>query len=339
MADVAAEVDELAREQGFWGVARVDQAGVTELDVAYGLADMRHGIANTTATRFATASASKTLTALAVLQLVGRGDLAMSTPAREVLGSDLPLIADDVTIEHLLSHTSGIGDYLDEEGDTDLNDYLMPVGVQHLARSEDFLQVLDGFPTKFPAGSAFAYCNGGFAVLAIVAERVAGQPFHELVEQHVCAPAGMTKTAFLRSDALPGDAALGYIDVDGERRTNVFHLPVRGTGDGGIYTTTADIAAFWRALYAGAIVPLDVVAEMTRPRGVDAEEPFCRYGLGVWLHPTSDVVFMEGCDTGVSFRSVHDPTRDLTHTVISNTTDGAWDVTRVLARHHGTLFS
>ena len=131
-----------------------------------------------------------------------------------MLGADLPLIADDVTIEHLLSHTSGIGDYLDEEGDTDLNDYLMPVGVQHLATSEDFVQVLDGFPTKFPAGSVFAYCNGGFAVLAIIAERVAGQPFHELVEQHVCAPAGMTKTAFLRSDELPGDAALGYIDVE-----------------------------------------------------------------------------------------------------------------------------
>ena len=79
----------------------------------------------------------------------------------------------------------------------------------------------------------------------------------------------MTKTAFLRSDELPGDAALGYLDVDGVRRTNVFHLPVRGTGDGGIYTTTADMASFWPALYAGAIVPLDVVAEMTRPRAVE----------------------------------------------------------------------
>ena len=87
---------------------------------------------------------------------------------------------------------------------------------------------------------------------------MAGQPFHELVEQHVCAPASMTKTAFLRSDALPGDAAPGYIDVDGERRTNVFHLPLRGTGDGGIYTTTADIAAFWPALSRSA-------ASMTRP--------------------------------------------------------------------------
>ena len=54
-------------------------------------------------------------------------------------------------------------------------------------------------------------------------------------------------TAFLRSDELPGDAALGYLDVDGPR-TNVFHLPVRGSGDGGIYSTAADLSAFWRAL-------------------------------------------------------------------------------------------
>ena len=50
MAEMAAELDQLAREQDFWGVARVDRGGVTELDVAYGLADMRHGIATTTTT-------------------------------------------------------------------------------------------------------------------------------------------------------------------------------------------------------------------------------------------------------------------------------------------------
>ena len=78
---------------------------------------------------------------------------------------------------------------------------------------------------------------------------------------------------------------------------------------------------------------------MVRPRSVDVDEPHCRYGLGFWLHPTSPAVFLEGSDAGVSFRSVHDPTRDLTHTVISNTSDGAWAVTRLLAQHLGTSFS
>ena len=74
----------------------------------------------------------------------------------------------------------------------------------------------------------------------------------------------MVDTEFLRSDELPRRAALGYLAGDGSR-TNVFHLPVRGNGDGGIYSTAADISSFWRAFFAGEIVSEHWVAEMTRP--------------------------------------------------------------------------
>ena len=137
----------------------------------------------------------------------------------------------------------------------------------------------------------------------------------------------MHDTAFLRSDELPGRAALGYVD-DGPR-TNVFHLPVRGSGDGGVYTTAADVSSFWSALFAGGIVPAARVAEMVRPRSVVPEQSR-RYGLGFWLHESSDAVMLVGGDTGVSFRSVHDPGEQVTHTVISNTLRGAWPLTRLL---------
>ena len=75
------------------------------------------------------------------------------------------------------------------------------------------------------AGERFAYNNGGYVVLALLAERASGVDFHELVRTLVCEPAGMVDTAFLRSDELPGRAALGYLGKDG-LRTNVFHLPV-----------------------------------------------------------------------------------------------------------------
>ena len=80
-------------------------------------------------------------------------------------------------------------------------------------------------------------------------------PFHELVDERVCRPAGMVDTSFLRSDELPGRAALGYLDDEG-LRTNVLHLPVRGNGDGGVYTTAADVHALWDAVFAGRIVSL-----------------------------------------------------------------------------------
>ncbi|GAA1499541.1 serine hydrolase domain-containing protein [Dactylosporangium maewongense] len=315
---------------GFSGAVRVDRAGVTEFAAAYGLADRAADVPNTVGTRFGIASATKGLTALAVMSLVEDKTLALDTPARELLGADLPLIGADVTVEHLLAHRSGIGDYFDEDTAGDITDFVLPVPVHELADTEDYLKVLGGHPAKFPAGERFAYCNSGYVVLALIASRAAGLPFHDLVTRRVCEPAGMTGTGFPRSDELPAGAARGYLHASGSDRTNVFHLPVRGSGDGGAYSTVADFGAFWTALFAGRIVPGARVLEMLRPRS-DATEGPRRYGLGFWLHGTGKAVTLEGYDAGVSFRSVHDPDTALTWTVVSNTSDGAWPVARRLA--------
>jgi CubicO group peptidase (beta-lactamase class C family) len=328
------ELDSAAAETGFSGVVRVDRGAEVVLERAYGLAHRGLGTPNEPRTRFALASGTKGLTALTVVQLVEEGAFELSTPVRSLLGDDLPLIGDGVTIEHLLAHRSGIGDYVDEDVGVDLADYLLPLPVHELATTEDYLRVLDGHRPKFAPGERFAYCNSGYVVLALVAERTTGVPFHELVLQRVCRPAGMGSTAFLRSDEHSEPAAVGYLEVDGAWRSNVFHLPVRGSGDGGIYSTVADLRALWTALFAGRIVSPDRVAEMTRPRS-DVPSEDMRYGLGLWLHATSDVVLLEGMDAGVSFRSTHDPGRDLTHTVISNTTTGAWPLVRLLAERLG----
>jgi CubicO group peptidase (beta-lactamase class C family) len=325
MSELESELDALAAETAFSGVVRIDRGDRIELARAYGPAHRGYQIPNTVDTQFALASGAKGFTALAVVSLIEDGVLELSTTARSILGEDLPLIDDDVTIEHLLSHRSGIGDYLDEETELDLTDYLMPVPVHELATTEQYLAVLDGYPTKFVAGERFSYCNGGYVVLALIAERASGTSYHDLVRERVCVPAGMADTGFLRSDELPGRAALGYLEIDGVWRTNVFHLPVRGTGDGGIYSTVADISALWRAFFAGQIVSMDWVREMVKARS-DAPSESRRYGLGFWLHGTTDTVMLVGGDAGVSFETVHDPRSDTTRTVISNTSDGAWPI-------------
>jgi CubicO group peptidase (beta-lactamase class C family) len=262
------------------------------------------------------------------VSLIEDGSLDLATTARSVLGDDLPLIDGDVTIEHLLSHRSGIGDYLDEEAVDDKSDYVMSVPAQELATTEQYLAVLGGHGTAFPPGERFAYNNGGYVVLTLIAERTSGEPFHELIRRRVCEPALMGDTEFLRSDELPGRAALGYLAVEGWR-TNVFHLPVRGSGDGGIYSTAADVSSLWNALFAGRIVSKDWVAEMVRPRS-DVPRESRRYGLGFWLHTSSEVAELHGYDAGVSFRSTHDPASTTTYTVISNTTEGTWPIESLL---------
>ena len=299
-----------------------------EFEQAYGLADRAHDIANTPGTQFATASATKGLTALAVVRLIEDGALALTTTARSVLGSDLPLIDEAVTVEHLLAHRSGIGDYLDESAGNEVTEYLMPVPVHELAETEQFLAVLGGHETVSPPGERFAYNNGGYMVLALIAERVSGVGFHELVARTVCEPAGMRDTAFLRSDELPGSAALGYIAADG-LRTNILHLPVRGNGDGGIYSTAADISRLWRAFFAGQ----DRLGGLGRRDGAAAQRGCERVeAIRPWFLAArvSDVVMLEGYDAGVSFWSSHDPASGTTRTVISNWTDGAWPIAELL---------
>jgi CubicO group peptidase (beta-lactamase class C family) len=322
-------IDPVAGQNDFSGVVSVDRGGEAEFIKAYGLAHRAHQVPNTAGTRFAIASGTKGLTALTVVSLIEDGTLSISTTARSVLGTDLPLVADDVTIEHLLAHRSGIGDYLDEEAGHEITGYVLTVPPHELASTEQYLAVLDGHPAKFPAGERFSYCNGGYVILALIAERVTGTAFGQLVQERVCEPAGMTETGFLRSDELPARAALGYLTAASQPRTNVFHLPVLGSGDGGIYSTAADITALWHSLFDGKIVPAARVADMVRARS-DVPSESMRYGLGFWLGQDNESVILEGYDAGVSFRTVHNPRSHMTHTVISNSSDGAWTITRRL---------
>ena len=332
MSELRRGVDEKAAQTGFAGVVRLERSGAVAIDAAYGLADRRHGIAMTTDNQLGMASGSKTFTALVVLRLVEEGLLSLSTTARQVLGTDLPLIADDVTIEHLLSHRSGIGDYLDED-EFDSEEYELPVSAHRLVTTEDYLPILDGYPTKFRAGARFSYCNGAFVVLALIVERASGRSYHDLVRELVCSPAGMADTGFLRSDALPGRAALGYLEVEGQWRTNVFNLPVIATGDGGAYTTTTDMARFWTALMSGQIVRAETLADMRRARSEPGTGESRCYGLGLWLEADSSRITMSGADAGVSFWSSHHPERGATATVISTTIGGAWPVVEIAAPH------
>ncbi|HYQ74971.1 serine hydrolase domain-containing protein [Cellulomonas sp.] len=315
-----------AEASGLSGVVHVSRAEEVLFARAYGWADRARRVPATTDHRFGVASVAKGFTALTIASLVEEGRLGWDDPVRPVLGADLPLVDDRVTVDHLLRHTSGIGDYLDESGDGEITDYVLTLAPHVLDDTEAYLPMLAPHPQVSEPGAQFAYNNAGYVLLAVVAQRVAGAPFADLVADRVLAPAGMTRTGFPRSDEPAADLAVGYLDDDGPR-TNVLHLPVRGSGDGGLATTAADLAAFWRALTAGRIVPAATVARLTEPLRV-VEDEGMRYGRGFWLGLDSGDLVLEGYDAGVSARTRHDPATGVTVTVIANTSDGAWPVLR-----------
>ena len=185
-------------------------------------------------------------------------------------------------------------------------------------------QVLDGVPITGRVKDFLVECFREHRFPALLVERVSGGSFHSFVEREVCARADLGATGFLRNDELPGDAALGYLYDEG-LRTNVLHLPVRGNGDGGIYSTADDLHRFWGALTSRVIVGEEMFQVLTTPRHAVPEEGM-RYAAGLWLHEAAPLLVIEGADAGVSFRSTHDPATGATVSVLGNSSDGAWPV-------------
>ncbi|MGI9611501.1 MAG: serine hydrolase domain-containing protein, partial [Acidimicrobiales bacterium] len=248
----------------------------------------------------------------------------------DLVGDALPAVDPAVTIEQLLGHTSGVGDYLDEEELGDIDDHVLDVPVHRLERPVDYLPLLGRHPQVDPPGTRFVYNNSGYVMLALAVERATGNPYHDEVTRRVFEPAAMGRSGFFRSDRLPGDTAIGYL-ADG--RTNVFHLPVVGTGDGGAFTTAPDMLRFWEALWAGRIIDPAVVERMTTPRS-DAGNG-TSYGLGFWVGVDGETPTLEGIDAGVSFRSGSNPSSGITYCVMANDSSGVWPLARLIDSNLG----
>ena len=323
-------LDEAVDAQAFTGVVTVDVGDRRVLERCEGFVHRALGVPMSAGARFGIASGSKAFTALAVMRLVEQGVLRLEGPVRELLGEDLPLVDDRVTVEHLLAHTSGIGDYLDEAGGWSPSEFVMTLPVHTLTTAAAFLPMLDGRPQRVDPGAGFTYCNSDYAVLAVVLERATGQTYHDVVRRLVLEPAGLERTGFLPLNELPGDVALGYVSSTGDL-VNTLHLPVLAAGDGGAFTTADDLHRFWLALLDGRIVSPTTLAQMTAPRH-DVPDEDLRSALGFWLHRSHPALVIEGYDAGVSFRSTHLVGSRTTVSVLGNSSQGAWPVVATLAR-------
>ncbi len=326
--DQLEQLEQLALAQEFSGTARVQCEGEVIIEFALGHSDRANGRMNNLETRFGVASGTKALTALTIMSLVESGDLALDTTLRSVVGGDLPNVDEAVTIDHLLTHRSGVGDYLDEtaDGGADDNDEhaLGTLSAHVLETARDYLPLLNAHEQQSVPGEQFAYNNSGFVMLSLVIETLTGS-YHRAVLDRVLSRAAMPDAAFLRSDDLPANTALGYMD---NGRSNVFHLPVIGMGDGGIFFTLEDTTVFWDALFTGSIVSSESVAAMTAE--ISVHNAARSYGRGFWLGPGADHVWIEGMDPGVSFQSGVFREADVRYSVLSNTSPGVWPLVKAI---------
>lgn len=317
---------DLIDEKKFSGVVMIRRNDEVVFESATGYADRANKRENKLDTKFGIASGTKTFTSTAISMLIDQGKLELDSKALPFIDYDYPTYDQSVTVHQLMCHRSGLPDYYDEEEIEDFDNFTVSKPWCEMFEPKDYFEVFPQKEMKAKPDETFSYNNSGYVMLAAIIAKVSGEKYTEFVDEHVFAKAGMKDSGFYAMNRLPENTANGYIDFEGGYRTNIYNLPIVGGGDGGAFTTAPDVLNFWDALMNGELISKELVEGNTNVIPVrEGKKAYDKYGRGFWFEP--GLIIMEGCDAGVSFQSGFHREKNLQYVVLSNTTDGAWDIT------------
>lgn len=310
----AAQVDALFRDYD-----RPDVPGASVLVVrrgkvlhkrAYGMANLEEGVRATTATNYRLASVTKQFTAMAVLILAARKKLSYDSRLTDFF-PDFPTYGSRVTVRQLLTHTSGLADYED----------LIPAGATAPIRDRQVLELLKTQrETVFPPGSKYSYSNSGYALLALIVERVSGESFAEFLRKNIFAPLGMAGTvAYEQGVSTVARRAYGYTPDGAGFRRNDQSLTSSVLGDGGIYSSVEDLSRWDQALYTNKLARPETLREVFAPQ-VATDHAGTSYGFGWFVenYRGAPVVWHYGSTVGFRTAIERFPRQRLTVVVLTN---------------------
>jgi CubicO group peptidase (beta-lactamase class C family) len=273
---------------------------------SWGMADLENHIAAEPRTNFRLASVTKQFTAAAILLLKQDGKLSLDDPIRKWLPS-LPAVLDPVTIQHLLTHTSGIIDYED----------VMPKGTTKQVHDADVLHLLESQDsTYFTPGSKYQYSNSGYSLLSLIVEKASGKRFAAFLHDRIFAPLGMDNTvAYEEGISTVSNRAFGYTRRDSAwvRRDQSTTSAV--LGDGGIYSSIDDLAKWDAALYDSRLLS-DESRRLAFTPHTDTDKPDIKYGFGWRI--TGETLWHSGETSGFRNVIVRYPSRHLTVVMLTN---------------------
>lgn len=301
------------------------------LEGSTGFANFSEKIENQLNTRFAIASGCKIFTAVAICMLVDEGKISFDSKLKDCLDIDFPYFDRNITIHHLLTHTSGVCDYFNEEIMDDFELLWESRPMYHIRSPKDFLPMFQYEKMQSNINSAFEYNNSGYILLGLVVEHVANCNFTDFVEERIFHKAGMIDSGYFEMDHLPERTALGYIE-EPERtwKTNIYSLPVKGGPDGGSYVTVEDRVRFWQVLLDHQLLSKEITQMLLKPRVAVVEEDNIYYGYCGYMelddHKEVVKYIQMGYDPGVNFHEVHYPDTETTIVVCSNVSEGAYEL-------------
>ena len=272
----------LAMEDLLSGTILVAHNGKPVYTASFGEAEKVFHARNTPDTRFNIASAGKMFTAIAIGELVDAGKLSLEDTLAKWL-PDFPNQewAAKIRIRHLLSHTSGLGDFFGPDYARERTGFV---------RASDYFPLIAKDPLAFEPGTGFRYSNGGFALLGAIIERASGETYDDYLAKHVFAPAGMTGAGNFALDAVVPNRATGYasglLDPLGiePRKSNIMTIAYVGNGAGGQFASARDLLAFSRTLQGNKLMSPQTTALFTAAKvdfvGSPRAEKY-RYGFAV----------------------------------------------------------
>ncbi len=273
VAALEKDIDRLADEGKFSGAVLLAKDGKAVLRKAWGEAERSFHVPNRPDTLFSLGSLNKMFTAVAIARLVEEGRVGWDDPVGKHLRGWLPDdLAAKITIRHLLTHTSGLGDFLDRLRDGDSRLFLDGVAAHR--------RLVEGSRPAFEPGSRFQYSNAGYLLLGAVIEAASGKNYHDFVHDEVYVRADMKRSGSYAMDDVVENLAVGYIrpgeGVEGWK-TNRSLGGLRGTPAGGGYSTCDDLLAFSNALRGNRLLSKETTEEILTPR---VTAPFGEYGFG-----------------------------------------------------------
>jgi CubicO group peptidase (beta-lactamase class C family) len=274
---VDAYMDASVKHQNFSGTILVARDGKALISKGYGLANREHNIANGPETKFRLGSITKQFTAMAILILEQRGKLKVDDPISKYI-DDSPKAWKDITIHHLLTHTSGIPNF------TSFPDY--PKTMTMPSPPAESLKRFKDKPLDFKPGEKFSYSNSGYIVLGLIVEKAAGKSYEAFVKEAIFDPVGMKDSGYEHPETILKNRAAGY-----ERGAN----DVQNAGyldmtiphaAGALYSTVGDMALWDRALDSDLLIPKEARDRMFTPAkqnyayGIDVKERLGRKYTG-----------------------------------------------------------
>jgi CubicO group peptidase (beta-lactamase class C family) len=315
---IDAYVAPIVAARSFSGVVLVARGDHLLAKRAYGLASQELAAPNRLDSKFQLASASKPITAAAVLKLVEQGKIDLEAPISAIL-PDYPN-GEHITVHQLLTHTSGVP-----------NVNQLPVyrelGLKRRTPAEIVAAFKDAKP-DFPPGTSLAYSNSNYVLLALIIEKVSGMPYGEFVQREIFGPLSMTASGHRGDDtAIIDRMSQGYLvqGRSGLSRPAWFDWTVK-TGNGSLYATAGDLFRFVRGYFGGRVIGPELLKKATSPApnlparaaGFEWMSRQVGYGWMIDTHLGRRRIFHPGNSPGFNTAIAYYPDDQLTVIVLSN---------------------